>query len=158
MAETDNYDERRKELYPLFPTLAPEGVDQMVEIIETLKGKMKDVAEDAISEVYSDLPGYIESDAWGNFRTELMRGFSDYGNRKVQNDYDFKTIRQEILKEFRDEIIEDLDQDNLARIADLERQLESALKDARHAELLGLAGSRQARSGECPASTPGGCP
>lgn len=52
----------------------------------------------------------------------MMDGFRNYGNRKVQADYDFKMIREKIYSEFREEIIKDLDQDNLLRIADLQKE------------------------------------
>ncbi|MDD3927130.1 MAG: hypothetical protein PHT33_10795, partial [bacterium] len=61
----------------------------------------------------------------GNFRNELLSGLQNYGNRKIQAQYDFGRIRKAIFEEFRDEIIADLNQDLLQEIEDLKGQLET---------------------------------
>lgn len=109
--------------FPLYPELSPEGCEIAQELINKFKNQLKKVADEVIGDLYVDVPAYIESDSWNNFRNQLMAGFKNYGNRKIQGDYDFKEIRQQIYKEFRDEIIEDLNQDNLNKIEELEKEI-----------------------------------
>lgn len=111
------------ELYPLFPRLSEEGALEAEKIVERFKDKFKRAAEECLGEIYCDIPAYIESDAWTNFRNDLMAGFRNYGNHKLQADYDFKAIRQQIYVDFRDDIIKDLDQDNLEKIKNLEEEV-----------------------------------
>lgn len=111
------------EEYPLYPNLHPDGVREFETLIERFKDKLKKAAEEVIGQAYVDLPSYIESDAWTNFRNEMLAGFTNYGNRKLQGEYDFARIREKIFGQFRAEIIADLDQDNLKRIADLEKEI-----------------------------------
>lgn len=116
-------DDAERSAFPLFPLLSDEGKREAGLVIERFKKEFKRVAEEILGQVYIDVPDYIESDSWTNFRNSLMDGFRDYGNRKVQADYDFKQIRAKIYSEFRDEIIKDLDQDNLATIEQLKKDL-----------------------------------
>lgn len=88
-----------------------------------LKAVLKAVCEEALGEIYIDCASHIESDSWTNFRNELMDGFRDYRNSKVQGKYDFKQIRLQIFNDFRAEILADLDQDNLEKIVELEKQI-----------------------------------
>lgn len=117
--------------YPLFPDLPAPAAAEAVALIERFKTELRKVAENTISDLYVDVLPHIESDAWTNFRNALMDGFRNYGNRKIQGEYDFREIRQAILREHRAEIIADLDQDNLARIAELEREIEILRDDIR---------------------------
>lgn len=117
--------------YPLFPDLPEPAAVEAVALIERFKAELRKVAENAIGDLYVDVLPHIESDAWTNFRNALMDGFRNYGNRKIQGEYDFREIRQAILREHRAEIIADLDQDNLARIATLEKEVEMLRDDIR---------------------------
>ena len=110
--------------YPLFPELSEEAGIAAQELINRFKTEMTKVANEVIKDFYCDVVHYIEEDSWSNFRNELMDGFRDYNNRKIQGEYDFKDIRQTILKNHRDEIIEDLNSDMLAEIESLKKQLE----------------------------------
>lgn len=109
--------------YPLYPELNEDGKKEAELAIEHFKTKIKSAMEEVLGQIYCDIPGYIETDSWTNFRNALMEGFCNYGNRKLQGDYDFKTIREQIYYQFRDEIIKDLDQDNLEKIKSLEKQV-----------------------------------
>lgn len=109
--------------FPLYPELSEEGKKEAEAVVELFKAKFKKAAEECLGEIYTEIPSYIESDAWVNFRNALMSGFRNYGNRKLQADYDFKQIRQEIFFQFRDEILKDLDQDNLAKIDELQAEI-----------------------------------
>lgn len=114
--------------FPLFPKLSEEGKLEAEAVINMFKEKMKRAAQDALGEIYTEISAYIESDSWTNFRNTMLNGFKDYRNRKIQGEYDFKQIREQIYYQFRDEIIKDLDQDNLEKIKELQKEI-SRLKD-----------------------------
>jgi len=97
--------------FPLFPTLTEEGQEEAQKLIDAFKIKLVKAAEEVISALYCDIATYIESDSWTNFRNELLDGFRNYNNRKIQGLYDFQEIRKSLLKEFKEEIIYDLNQD-----------------------------------------------
>jgi hypothetical protein len=97
--------------YPLYPELSEQGQKESQILIDHFKDKLKKVADEVIGDLYVDLPSYIESDSWSNFRNEIMNGFKDYDTRKKQNEYDFKEIREQIFKEYREDIIKDLNSD-----------------------------------------------
>lgn len=114
--------------YPLFPELSEEGNKEAIKFIESFKAKLaksaNDIIETTMSEVYCDIMPHIESDSWMNFRNDLMDGFKNYNNRKIQGDYNFALIRKQIFKDFHDEIIKDLDKDNIAEIKKLNKRIE----------------------------------
>ena len=99
--------------FPLYPTLGEAAENEAQSIIDKFKADMKKAADEALGDLYCDVAVHIESDSWSNFRNEIMEGFRNYDNRKIQAKYDFKAIRQEIYKEYREDIIKDLDQDIL---------------------------------------------
>ena len=110
--------------YPLFPELPPAGAEQAQELIDKFKTEMTKIANGVLGELYVDVADHIESDAWINYRNDMMAGFRNYGNRMIQGEHDFKTIRQEIYKEFRDDIIADLNQDLVKEVAELKADVE----------------------------------
>lgn len=114
--------------YPLFPELSKEAQIEAQELINKFKIELAKSAESAISDFYCDIMPYIESDTWTNFKNELMAGFKEYGNRKIQGEYDFKEIRQSILKNHKEDIIKDLNQDMVEEIKELKNQLDIAWK------------------------------
>lgn len=117
--------EENKNQFPLYPELSEEGKTEAQRLIDSFKEQLKKIAEDVITNLYVDVPDFIESDSWGNFRNTIMDGFKDYKNRKLQNGWDFKAIRQQIYKEYRDEIIPDLNQDLVAENDELKKQISS---------------------------------
>jgi hypothetical protein len=112
-----------KNEYPLFPELSEEAQKEAQVLLDSFKEKMKVVSEEVISSFYCDVANYIESDSWSNFRRELMDGLMNYGNKKIQGEYDFKRIRQSILKNHREEIVNDLNQDLLSEIDELKNAI-----------------------------------
>lgn len=112
-----------KNMFPLYPDLPEGGAEAAQTLIDKFKEALKRAADDAIGEMYSDIIPYIESDAWTNMRNMMMDGFKDYGNRKIQGDYDFAEIRKAIFRQFKDEIIDDLNQDMVKEIADLKKEI-----------------------------------
>lgn len=106
-----------------FPTLTEEGKKQAERLIEGFKVGMARAAERAIGEFYGDILPYIESDAWSNFRQQIVEEVCGYGRTLTRDSLDAKHIRYALLKHHRAEIIEDLNQDHLDRIAQLEKQV-----------------------------------
>ena len=90
-----------------------------MEMVKAIYG----AAEEALGHLYTDIVPHIESDAWGNFRDQIVDGLSDYNNRTIQGAWDFKKIRQAIYKEHRDDLIADLNSDLLEEIEDLKKQV-----------------------------------
>ena len=109
--------------YPLYPELQEGGAEEAQDLINRFKEDLKKVADEVIGSLYCDVAPNIESDSWTNYRNQMMEGFRNYSNRNIQGDYDFKAIRQEIYKEFRDEIIIDLNQDLVKENEGLKEQV-----------------------------------
>ena len=109
--------------YPLYPELTEEGKKEADWWLQKFRDKMKKVAEEVVSETYSSCVEYIESDSWSNFRNEILAGFKNYNNRKIQAEYDFAAIRAEIYKQFRDDIIIDLNQDLVKENEELKKRI-----------------------------------
>jgi uncharacterized protein CbrC (UPF0167 family) len=114
--------------FPLYPELSEQGKIEAQEILNDFADKIRkviyDTVEYCIDNFYSDIIPYIESDSWSNFRNEIMDGFKNYNNCKIQAEYDFKDIRQQIYKEYRDDIIKDLNQDLLEENKKLKERIE----------------------------------
>lgn len=127
----DNDQQKIHDEYPLYPKLTEAGQQEAVALIESFKRALKKAAKEVISNLYCDAIFYIESDSWTNFRNELMDGLRNYGNRRIQGEYNFKQIRRQIFEDFKDEIIKDLDQDNLERIKKLEDEIKEYEKRRR---------------------------
>lgn len=102
---------KEKTQYPLFPELSEQGKEEAQKLFDKFREKLREVAQEVTDEFYYDVASYIETDSWTNYRNTLMAGFKDYSNRKVQGEHDFKAIRQQIFKDFKEEIIEDLNND-----------------------------------------------
>lgn len=111
------------EKYPLYPDLAEEAEKEAVAIMDGFKKRMHKLCEETLGELYCDVAIYIKSDAWSNFRNELMSGLTNYGNSKIQAEYDFKRIRETIYKEHYEEMVEDINKDNLKEIERLKKEL-----------------------------------
>jgi hypothetical protein len=107
-----------------FPTLPKQGEDEAIRLIELFKTRLKVAADEVIGDLYSDIMPHIETDSWFNFQNDILSGLKDYSDRKVRTRYDFKQIRKQILKEYRVELIEDLNQDHLEAIEKLKKENE----------------------------------
>lgn len=114
--------------YPLYPAISEEAEKEAQQLIDNFKKQLAKAADEAITTLYTDVAVYIESDSWGNFRNQIMDGFKNYNNRKIQNEWDFKKIRQEIYKEYREEIITDLNQDLVEQNEALKKQIDDLRK------------------------------
>jgi hypothetical protein len=112
----------------MFPTLSEEGIKEATILIEAFKVAMKAVATEALDELYMDIVPHIESDAWSNYRNEIMDGFRDYGNALTCNEHNFKKIRAKIFEEHKDAIIRDLNKDLVDKVKELNAQVERLSK------------------------------
>jgi hypothetical protein len=110
--------------YPLYPKLTDKAKEEAEKLMEAFKIKMKSLADEIIGELYTNVSMYIDTDHWVNFRRELLDGFLDYNNSKIQGEYDFKKLRQKIYKDFKPEIDKDLNQDLLEKVKTLEKDNE----------------------------------
>jgi len=99
-----------------YPELSEDGCKAAQYLVDGFKINLKKAALEVIDNLYMDVAVHIEGDSWTNYRNKIMDGFRNYGNKMVHHEYDFKIIREEIFREFRAEIIKDLDQDNLKEI------------------------------------------
>ena len=97
--------------FPLYPPLPEQGVEEAQEYINNFKKELSKIAENTIEKLYCDVPIWIESDSWGNFRTFLLKGLTNYKNKDVQAGYDFAKIRRAMFEEYREEIISDISRD-----------------------------------------------
>jgi F0F1-type ATP synthase membrane subunit b/b' len=105
----------------LYPELSQAAEDEAEKVIEAFKQQMKKAGDEAIETLWCNLIHHIESDSWSNFRTSIINGLSDYNN--LNSEQDKSAIRKAVLKNHRDEIISDLNQDNLKQIEDLKQQI-----------------------------------
>ena len=110
--------------YPFYPDLSEEGKKEAQIVMEKFIDQLKKSAEDAIHKMHCDIIWCIESDSWENYRNAIMDGFKNYKNHLVQNEYDFKEIRQQIFKDNREDIINDLNQDLLKENEELKKDNE----------------------------------
>ena len=117
--------------YPLFPELTEQGKkeaqDLMNKFEQKLKEKALEVMEQITTDFYVDIVNEVESDHWTNYRTKLLNGLCDYSkNKSKHGNHDFDRIRKAIYENHKKEIVKDLNQDLLAEIEDLKRQLKRA--------------------------------
>lgn len=117
-----------KNVYPLYPTLAPDAAQEAQALMDGFKLELEKLCSETLGRLYCDVTAYIESDHWTNYRTDLLAGLCNYGNRKIQASYDFAKIRKAIFTEFRAEIIDDLNQDMIKEIEDLKQQISNMRK------------------------------
>jgi ribosomal protein S17E len=100
--------ETKQEVF--YPELSEQGAKQAVELIEKFKDQLTKHAEEAIDALYMDIMPFIEADSWANYRSQIVSGLSNYNNKDTYP-YDFQRIRTAIFKQYKDEILKDLNQD-----------------------------------------------
>lgn len=118
--------------YPFYPELKEPAQKEAQALVDKFKEQLKKSVEEVISDFYCDVVVHIETDSWMNFRNQIMEGFKNYNNRKIQGEYDFTKIRAEIFKEFREDIISDLNQDLIKEVEELKSQLKQLSELRRH--------------------------
>lgn len=102
----------------LYPELTEKGKSEAEAVVKMILEKVKEGLDN--SNFYCDIPCFIESDSWQNYRNSIIEGMNDYSTGREADLYDYKTVRKVMLKENYAEIIKDLDQDNLEKIKELE--------------------------------------
>lgn len=105
-----------------YPQLTDQGQLEAQELIENFKSKLRKVASEIIGELYMDVQTHIKTDAWFNYRNQLWRELSDWKNLHAHHGY--KEVRQAILEEHREDLVKDLNQDLLAEVESLKKQLD----------------------------------
>jgi len=100
-----------KNEFPLYPKLCENGKKEAEMLFAGFKEKFRKIADEVLGELYADVATHIESDSWGNYRSQIMNGMKNYENRMLQGEFDFEEIRRKIYEEHREEIIKDLNQD-----------------------------------------------
>ena len=125
----DTEDKLENNEYPLYPTLTDAGKQEAQRLADMFKETLAKAAEEVIGELCVDVPLWIESDSWSNFRNHVVNEICNYNNRHIQGDYDYGKIRKAIYIEYRDEIIADLNQDLVSENEQL-KQLIAQLQDS----------------------------
>jgi len=119
------------EEYPLYPSLTEQGKEEAQKIMDRFKPQLKNIMEEVMGQLYTDVSYYIESDHWTNYRNALMNGFKDYGGGKPNHEHDYKELRQAIYRNNKEEIVKDLNQDLVEEIYELKKQIEYMRNDYR---------------------------
>lgn len=109
--------------YPLYPELTEQGKEEAQKIMDSFKPRLKQMMDEVLSDLYTDVTYYIDSDHWTNYRNALMDGFKDYGGGKPNHEYDYKELRQAIYRNHKDEIVADLNQDLVKENEGLRREI-----------------------------------
>ena len=105
----------------LCPELTETGKEEAEYLVKAIVKAVKKELDE--NDFYCNIPIYIESDSWQNFRNSIMDGMNDYTTGKAADLYDFKAVRKVILRENYEQIIKDLDHDNLEKIKELEERV-----------------------------------
>jgi len=104
--------------------LNEEGAELFDKLIQNFKARITSVADEVIGSLYVDIAGYIEHDVFFNLRNDIVSAFSRYNDGGAYKPH-LKKLREHILANHREELIEDLNQDNLDKIAELEQTIKS---------------------------------
>ena len=95
------------------------------ELSERLRKELQGTIDEAFSTVIAEYMPFVGSDLYANLLTQygdwLTRDYSRVGAEFGK--YTAKELRQRILRDHKDELVADLNQDNLKRIEELESQL-----------------------------------
>ena len=111
------------EEYPLYPELTEQGKEEAQRIMDSFKLRLKEMMREVLSELYTNVSYYVESDHWTNYRNAILDGFKGYTNGREDHSYDYKQLRQAIYANHKEEIVKDLNQDLLEEIESLKQQL-----------------------------------
>jgi hypothetical protein len=105
--------------------LSEEREKQALELLEKFKQKIRTeinkISEEVISDFYTDVLPFIESDAWLNMKITLMSEIEDYKNN---GSWEMKKIRDKIFKEHYDEIVKDVNADLLQENVQLNKEMD----------------------------------
>ena len=119
------------EEYPLFPQLTKQGEEEAQKIMDAFKPRLEKLMEEVMSDLYTDVSYYVESDHWSNYRNALMDGFKGYTGGKKCHAYDYKELRQAIYVNHKEEIIKDLNQDLIEENIRLQKWVDDLIEQSR---------------------------
>ena len=100
--------------------LSEKGMAEFEAYIEIAKSKIKKSCDEALSDIYTNLPEWIESDSWLNFRNKIINSLMDYSNL---NEWDQRKIRESILKNHYNQVVSELNKDLLSEIEILKSRI-----------------------------------
>lgn len=112
--------------FPLYPGLTEQGLKEYEESIKKAIASIRKKIDEEIGQVLEDMTEgfveYAETNSWNTMRQRFMYGMTNYKAGKKQSPHSFKEIRKQMLKEDREEIINDLNQDLIEKVAELEKR------------------------------------
>ena len=97
--------------YPLYPRLTEEGEKEAQRIMDSFKPRIKSLVDELMGDLYCEVAHHIESDAWTNYKNDMLDGFKGYKENCDKHPRDFKELRQAIYSNNKEEIIRDLNKD-----------------------------------------------
>lgn len=116
------------EQFPQYPELTEDAELLAQKFIDSkkdhLKKLIKEVSEEVLGDIYTDVATWIKCDSWSNFRQQIIDFVCDYGRLREHYSWDAQKIRKRIFQEYKEELIEDLNQDNLEEIKRLKEDIE----------------------------------
>lgn len=107
------------------PLLCEQGEKDAQAFLDSFKERMRKIVDEVMRDAYVECMPWIEADSWGNMRNHMLSWLQGY--RELPN-WDRKRVREAIYKEYREDIIRDLNQDHIERIKELEKWLEEERK------------------------------
>lgn len=114
--------------------LTPEGLAEFAEAFGEFKNQIREAAVDAIdraiTEGYHELPKYLESDFWLNYRQHLRESIESEAFAIVPKSDDVwaKEVRKRIFAEHREELIASLGRDLVEENKKLYERLEEGYR------------------------------
>jgi hypothetical protein len=119
-----------------YPKLPEDAEIAAQKLIDNSRDYLKKVIENATTEIfdkiYVDFVPWIASDSWGNFRMQIVDAICNYNQLREFSRWDAKKVRNRIFSEYKEEIVEDLNQDNLEKIKELEEEIVRLKKESRY--------------------------
>lgn len=110
------------------------GLKEAETIIDRCKDRIKKACEEALGEIYTDLPQWLESDAWFNFRQQLRREIAGKSYRDVLDagDYWGLEVRNQIFEEHKDHFLKDAIISDLQKRIDMQNETIKSLSERRY--------------------------
>lgn len=105
----------------------PEKAQKQAEkLMKRYEKKTKSMLDEVWDELYCEVMLHIESDVWSNYRQDVIQWIQGYDTlHKV----DAKKVRQAILKNHREQIVDDLNADLLEENEKLKKQKQELLEE-----------------------------
>lgn len=111
----------------MMDNLSEKGHQEALALIESFKKQIKNIADQTIGNVYTEIMPYIESDSWLNYREHLRLEMQNKYLKKetlTTEEAWGKFIREAIFTQFREELEQGIIRDQQERIKTLEKWLD----------------------------------